>query len=117
VVRTDSPVPIPAPKQVDEIIKDLVLLMDRSKISMALNNLKFTGSIHCELNLACFLVAMKTSKLAKPEYEQIVKELLVIIMSLHSDSRSYTSYRLLGLSLEHPNYAARLVLCRLRLKA
>ena len=102
---------IPAPKQVNEIIKDLELLMNRSKFFMALNNLEFKGSIHCELNLVCFLVALKTSSNVSQEYKQIVDELLVIIMSSesHSDSRSYTSYRILGMSWERPNYAARRV--------
>ena len=73
----------PADEHVDAIIKDLESLKDSATFEFfkTLRNLKFWGSQHGELTLACFMLA-DSSKLPK-EYKHIADELSVIVSSPH----------------------------------
>jgi hypothetical protein len=67
---------IPEPKQAREIANILRSLRDRAEFFFRLKNLIFkNGTLHCELNLACFMMP-ESSKLPA-EYKHIVDELSV----------------------------------------
>lgn len=65
----------PEPKLANKIMKNLRSSRDRAVIFGKLKALSFRGSIHCELNLACFM--MPQSSELPEEYRQIVDELSV----------------------------------------
>jgi hypothetical protein len=63
-------------KLVNKVIIKLGSLRDRAAFFTVLKDLRFTGSIHSEVSLACFMMERHGSKLPG-EYKQIFDELSV----------------------------------------